>query len=78
MLSNRSEPRAQARASTDAIIQHFRDGESLAGYDTDAVVYAMLQTMVELQQQVVTLELRVNNLEEDLSVLKLLAGAPPA
>ena len=73
-----SEPREHTRASADAIIQHFRGGGSLAGYDTDAVVYAMLQTMDELQQQVVTLELRVNNLEEDISVLKLLSGAPPA
>ena len=73
-----SEPREHTRASADAIIQHFRDGGSLAGYDTDAVMFAMLASMDELQQQVVTLELRIHDLEEDMAALKLLSAAPPS
>ena len=71
-----SEALEHTRASIDVLVQHFKDGGSLLGCDTDALVHAMLEETEALKQRVITLELKVKDLEGDMNALKLLSGAP--
>jgi hypothetical protein len=65
-------------ARIDVLLQHLKDGGSLLGSDTDALVHAILECVEAQEQRVIALELRVKDLEEDVQALKLLSGHPPA